>query len=412
MIKLQDRIAIFGGFASFKSDTSNTSQISSSQNFSALDLLNSLATERQELSNSLQIYNLNENRVFSLMSRGSPPSPREGFGMEVFGNRLFIFGGYVEGGVTSSLFMLDLDSLSWSEIEGTERIQGRQGVDLIYIDKKLFVVGGVDKIRGRTLNDGWVYDLEEMMFKQLPLNSSNLFGKSSVVLFRNDLYLMNRCNVDGDCNLDLAVLELGIDCPSACFGRGQCNSGGVCVCSLGFEGNDCQQENPCQSECKSHEFCVSNGKCNNECFHGQCGRQKTKMAKCPNNCGGLERGICLDNGRCLCNPGIGGQDCSVNVEDEEIERVLGIDDQVIKSIEEQKRRLGEEDEDLDLPENYKKIRFEMFGFKYFKQRSAMGTKKNMGKYDSLRNCPDECNARGFCKDNQCFCRPGYVGITK
>jgi hypothetical protein len=329
--------------------------------------------------------------------------------MEVFGNRMFVFGGYIEGGVTSSLFMLDLDSLSWSEIQGTSRIQGRQDVDLVYMDKKLFFIGGLDKIRGKTINDGWMYDLEEMMFKQIPLNSQNLFGRSSIVLFRNDLYLMNRCNVDGDCQLDLAVLEMGVDCPSGCFGHGQCNSAGVCNCSLGFDGNDCEKENPCESECKIHNFCLANGRCSKECLRGECSNSKKKIIKCPNNCGGLERGICLDNGRCLCNPGIGGNDCSIDVEDEQIERLMGIDDQVIRDIEAQRKKNLDSQEEIDLPENYKKIKFEMFGFKYFKQRSAMGTSKNLEKYDSLRTCPEECNSRGFCKDSECYCRPGYVG---
>lgn len=327
------------------------------------------------------------------MTRGTAPSPREGFGMEVFGNRLFVFGGYIEGKVTSDFYLLDLDSLRWSRLEGTQSIRGRQGVRLIYMDKKLFVVGGVDKTTGRTVNDAWFYDLEQRRFEPIQLAHDMLLGTGSVVLYRNDLYLMNRCDVEGDCQLNMAVLEMGIDCPSGCSGRGVCNSAGICNCSLGFEGNDCQRQNPCESDCKSHTFCFSNGHCNRDCLSGDCGAQPTKSLQCPGNCGGLSQGICLDNGRCLCNPGIGGKDCSVDVEERDIERVMGVDDEVMKNIKNKQADKGTKGAEMELPENYRKITFEMFGFKYFKQRSAMINKKNLDKYDSLRNCPDECNSR-------------------
>ena len=331
-------------------------------------------------------------RVYTLMTRGNPPSPREDFGLEIFGNKMFVFGGYVEGGATSELFMLDLDSLLWSQIQGSERIPSRQGVDLVYLDKKLFFVGGVDSVGGRTINDGWFYDLEEMLFKQLPLDRNLLLGKSALLLFRNDLYLMNRCSVDGDCQWNMAVLEMGVDCPSKCSNRGECNSAGICNCSFGFEGNDCQLENVCESECSSHKFCSTNEKCDQECLSGLCGKKKFKKKTCQGDCGGLERGLCLDNGKCLCNPGYGGEDCSVDVEDQMIEKMLGVGDDVMKMVERNKAK-SKKKGNFDLPESYKKITFEMFGFKFFKQRSAMGKQKELDKYDSLRNCPDECNSR-------------------
>lgn len=388
---------MFGGFASFKSDASALPGTgTSSDNFSALDLLNSLVMERQELTNSLQVFDLDEQRVYSLITRGQAPSPREDFGMQRFGNRLFVFGGYKEGKAAGDLHMLDLDSLRWSLIEGPREIRGRQGVQLIYMDKKLFVVGGVDKPNGRTVNDGWVYDLAQQRFEKIPFEEEVFLGTGPVVLYRNDLYLMNRCDVEGDCHFDLAVLEMGVDCPSGCSGRGLCNSAGICNCSLGFEGNDCQNTNACESDCKSHAFCHSHGQCDRDCVSGRCGQRPAQAVKCPGDCGGLARGICLDNGKCLCNPGLGGEDCSVDVEDREAERVFGVDDEVLRSIKAE-RGAGadgaETETGTDLPENYRKLTFEMFGFKYFRQRSAMGKQRDLQKYDSLQNCPDECNSR-------------------
>jgi hypothetical protein len=353
-----------------------------------------LATELQELTNSLQILNLDENRIFSLMTQGTPPKPREDFGMTRFGNKLFIFGGYIEGKVTSDLHMLDLDSLRWSQLAGTNQIKGRQGIELIYLDKKLFIIGGIDKTRGRTINDGWFYDLEERLFSPIPFDQNIMLGTSSVVLFGNDLYLMNRCDVEGDCQYNLAVLEMGIDCPSGCSGRGVCNSAGVCNCSLGFEGNDCQQENSCESDCKNHSFCLSNGKCDKDCLSGNCGDKKLKQVNCPNNCGGLNKGICLDNGKCLCNPGMGGEDCSIDIGDQDLENIIGVGDQMLQNIKgEDMSSIESQIIEMDLPQNYRKITFEMFGFKYFKERSAISNQKNLEKYDSLQNCPDECNSR-------------------
>lgn len=371
-----------------------------------------LVDERNELTNSLQIISLDDMRIYSLMTRGTLPSPREDFGMEIFGNKLFIFGGYSETGAMGDFFFLDLDSLLWSEISKEQTLKwpgNRQKTSLKFMNKKLYLIGGVDKKKGNTFNDIWFFDLENMNFQNL-INSKFLIGYSSSFIYHNDFYFLNRCNVIGNCQSNVAFLESNIDCPSVCSQNGLCSTSGICNCSFGYFGNDCQNENVCQTDCSSHNFCKLNDLCSKKCSKNQnCDINRNDTLNCPKNCTSLENGICLDNGKCLCNPGYGGLDCSINIGEKETEEVLGLDDEVDKEIQENIKSVKKNFTKQKIPTSYEKITFKMFGYYYFDERKIINQNINLNKYDNLNNCPQECNSRGFCKDKQCFCRPGYVG---
>lgn len=51
--------------------------------------------------------------VKKLETNGSIPSPREEFAMMKINKRIFIFGGFQEGGVLNDLYSMDMITFTW-----------------------------------------------------------------------------------------------------------------------------------------------------------------------------------------------------------------------------------------------------------------------------------------------------------
>ena len=49
----------------------------------------------------------------NIESTGAPPTPREDFAMVKINKRIFIFGGFQEGGVLNDIYSMDLISFIW-----------------------------------------------------------------------------------------------------------------------------------------------------------------------------------------------------------------------------------------------------------------------------------------------------------
>ena len=97
-------------------------------------------------------------------------------------------------------------------------------------------------------------------------------------------------------------------CPKNCNGPGKCLSKGVCECSEGWTGAQCNI-GLCQNDCAPNGKC-SGGFCS--CQDGWDGVDCKTKANCDvvNNCTNQNRGICVKTDLCKCYTGYGGLDCS------------------------------------------------------------------------------------------------------
>ncbi|KAK2830903.1 hypothetical protein Q5P01_018834 [Channa striata] len=88
------------------------------------------------------------------------------------------------------------------------------------------------------------------------------------------------------------VIKSGDECPNECSDQGRCKDG-KCICFPGFSGADCSE-----SSCP--------GNCNNN--GSGFARPDCATQTCPKDCS--KKGQCM-KGRCVCQDGFTGQDCSL-----------------------------------------------------------------------------------------------------
>lgn len=199
-------------------------------------------------------------------------------------------------------------------------------------------------------------------------------------------------------------------CPSGCSGNGACNfRSGLCACYPGFSGDDCAKVHHCPKNCTGTDYgvCTETGKCqckpswtgedcsqlrckndcsgHGECVHGRCrcnaGRYGDDCSVgCPNDCSG--KGVCKRGGRCECEPDHTGPDCSAKKQCP-------------------KGKLGQ-----------KMVECSGQGICFAPEQKCLcrpGYKgPDCSKHDA-RCGTHGCNGRGTCSDGVCFCDLGYTG---
>eukprot|EP00164_Ancoracysta_twista_P008589 GFYU01012462.1.p1 GENE.GFYU01012462.1~~GFYU01012462.1.p1 ORF type:complete len:778 (-),score=99.59 GFYU01012462.1:93-2426(-) len=114
---------------------------------------------------------------------------------------------------------------------------------------------------------------------------------------------------DGWIGQDCGTVDM--QCPNKCSGHGTCTANATCECIQDWGGEDCSIVFSCPSNCNYRGIChTETHLC--ECFAGYAGSacEETRTLKCPNDCS--KQGTCKI-GRCICNDGFAGVDCSKNV---------------------------------------------------------------------------------------------------
>ena len=235
------------------------------------------------------------------------PSARHSFAFFPFNNeRLILYGGMNSDTIFNDLWLFNLNSLLWSNINKTKH--------------------------DRNDDTDWPRPVKFGTF----IKTSSL---SSFILYGGNVWYSSEYNSttqsisaiiqpeDTNYMFVDSVWELKVkDCPNNCSNKGTCDFG-RCVCDYGYWGENCSNVYCPYSLCYSDldmfdeqlcYHCSSLGECVNGtcvCYEGYAG-EDCSMKECPNNCSGEENGRCVymkPTSQCECNQSKrrGGDDCSV-----------------------------------------------------------------------------------------------------
>lgn len=82
--------------------------------------------------------------------------------------RLFIFGGFQEGGVLNDLYSMDLISLIWVKLSPDGPAPSpRQGMGVEKYGQKIFITGGCDYRLNKCFDDSYILDMESQWWMKI-----------------------------------------------------------------------------------------------------------------------------------------------------------------------------------------------------------------------------------------------------
>jgi N-acetylneuraminic acid mutarotase len=83
-------------------------------------------------------------------------------------NRIFIFGGFQEGGVLNDVHSLDLLSWEWTQVKTEGPIPpARQGMAFSRVGKKIYFTGGCDFRQGSCYTDTYILDTDSLWWTKV-----------------------------------------------------------------------------------------------------------------------------------------------------------------------------------------------------------------------------------------------------
>ena len=95
--------------------------------------------------NDIFTINVIEEKFEIIKTQGESPSPRERFAMELINNRVYLFGGFQEGGVLNDLYTLDIITWTWLKVNTQGPIPSPvQGMAHTKVGKKIYFTSGCD----------------------------------------------------------------------------------------------------------------------------------------------------------------------------------------------------------------------------------------------------------------------------
>jgi N-acetylneuraminic acid mutarotase len=77
----------------------------------------------------------------------------------MWGSKMVIFGGFVSGQRVNDIWILDLDTFKWTEVNATGTMpEPRAGHSCVFYQDALYVFGGKDEENNK-LSDFWSFNL-------------------------------------------------------------------------------------------------------------------------------------------------------------------------------------------------------------------------------------------------------------
>lgn len=359
--------------------------------------------------NDAWVYSPASNQWYFTAVSGKPPTPRELSSIVVINDQGYLYGGFHEGGVSSELYMLDLENKDWVLVEDDGYLpEGREGHGLVRLGDFLFLMGGCDFGFSKCYDRIYVLDLVTMWWSKLdhkdftPLpGQKERFGIASI---GSTIYTFGGCHLNSHCFNDLMYIDTGIVCPNDCNGKGSCR-GGLCVCQQGFVGAECEVETYCEDKCNYRGLCNSVAEC--DCYPGYKGNLCEYTVNCPKNCTSPVHGICQPNGDCLCNAGYSGPECTCKcvhgwcAGDKCLCEVGWEGDlcSIPKDLESQTKPESNQNVTKIVNESANVVVVNNTN----SEAAGLYTQKKM------TACIDDCNGRGICKGKVCYCKNGWTG---
>mmetsp|Transcript_82843 Transcript_82843/g.258683 ORF Transcript_82843/g.258683 Transcript_82843/m.258683 type:complete len:618 (-) Transcript_82843:112-1965(-) len=247
---------------------------------------------------------------------GTVPEAREGHSLTLVDRKLVLFGGYAScGKVMNDLHLYDVDAQHWTSLQvaGAAPLP-RQAHSAVRHGRDVVVAGGcnIGDSQPTCFHDVWSLNLIELQWTQRSGSAEPWTAREghSATFVRGRMFAFGGCQLGSRCYGDVAVLDSFEPCPAMCGGRGECVGSEFCRCTApGFTGHDCMQPLTCRTDCSGHGACSQDGRC--VCDNGWRGEDCSVEVLCP---GGStkcsNRGLCLPSGQCQCFPGFAGPACA------------------------------------------------------------------------------------------------------
>lgn len=101
---------------------------------------------------------------------GLPPSSRQNFGMSLYKEKVWIYGGFSETTPLNDLYSLDIDNWLWKQVDTTgEKPLALAGAISTKVGNKLYVTGGCDKISQKCFSETYSIDLDILKWKKIDI---------------------------------------------------------------------------------------------------------------------------------------------------------------------------------------------------------------------------------------------------
>lgn len=203
--------------------------------------------------NDLLLINLSNHTIVTVNNSNSLPSPRSDFIFEQgLNDSILLFGGNSKKGPLNDMYVIELKSLNWSQINQSGTIPSPRS-HMGYIRKNetfSIIAGGCDELLSQCYGDIFYLDLINMKWTKI-LNKRWSYpprGQLSLIIYRSDLFLFGGCDF-AHCYSDVYMMRLEDinkedseiieeeECDLEC-NNGRCYKQ-KCICDKGFIGQSC-----------------------------------------------------------------------------------------------------------------------------------------------------------------------------
>lgn len=241
------------------------------------------------------------------VSIGLSPSPRKQHSLSKVSNKIWLFGGETDLGITNDLWYYEMYKRHWFQVSPSNSPSQRHGHAVVSHGSKFFLFGGCNNIKHLCYSDLYTFtpDLEKwekINDAELPTREAHALDFASGILYVfAGRFLMEKCYND------FWEFQTDEPCPDMCSNNGNCIESG-CDCFAGWSGVACEIKNVCRMNCNGH------GSCQDFiciCYPGYYGTYCQGIVGCPLNCTSGLQGVCLDSSECSCFEGYTGEDCSL-----------------------------------------------------------------------------------------------------